>query len=221
MITILIHSTDKTRRDTLSAVLAAQNCYTVAVVATTVASKSFFDSNCVDILLVDTNFCGDAIADFLLYCKEKDPLTWRVLLRDEQLTATYRILLSQVHGSLPVPSNRFELKRFVERIAIEFPQRPPVVEPVEEPGPVKKTVAERVTSLLEFISVSEPTQATVAELIAADREIARIVIKRINSPFYGLATRIESIDRAILLMGLNATIACLEESIADKPVQVA
>lgn len=218
MRTIVIHSADKKRRDALATVLKTVPDFSLSVVATTAATISLLSEQKVEILIVDTNHCSDDIAPLLQWCNANRPLLYRILLRDEHLSTTYKSLLSLVHGSLSIPSNGMELKRFVERIANDYPDNTPVPK-TSQPEKIVIPLKERITTLLEEIHETHPTQAVLSGLISSDAEIARLIIKRINSPFYGLANRIQSIERAILLMGTESAITCLSDAIAESEEQ--
>jgi diguanylate cyclase (GGDEF)-like protein len=57
--------------------------------------------------------------------------------------------------------------------------------------------------LLEAIQKPDPDLREIAGFISSDAALSAKVLKIINSPFYGLVSRITTIDQAIRLLGLN------------------
>lgn len=214
MRSIIIHSTDKKRRESLALVLKTIPDFTIAAVSTSTATISLLTDHKFDFLIVDTNYCCEDILNLFQWCKVERPLLYRIIIRDEHLTTTYKSLISHSHGSLTLPSNGIELKRFVERMSNEYPDNTPVKKVVAPEIPVVP-LKQRVSELIGDFHEKNPSQASLCEMISSDHEIARIVFKRINSPFYGLSNRIESIERAVLLMGMEGTITCLTDYIIE------
>lgn len=60
-----------------------------------------------------------------------------------------------------------------------------------------------VTDLMKERAKPEPDPGIAAKLISKDVSLSAAVIKAVNSPFFGLRTRVASVPQAITLMGLN------------------
>ncbi len=61
-----------------------------------------------------------------------------------------------------------------------------------------------VNQITQLIQSNRSNMAQIAAVIARDQAIASRVIRLVNSAYYGLKTRITSIQQAITLLGLNA-----------------
>jgi len=220
MRTIVIHSTDKRRGETLATVLNTIPNFTVYVVATTTATIALLTEKKIDTVLIDTDFCGDAILDLTEWCIKNQSHLWRIILREERISATFRMLLPRSHGSLHIPTNAFDLKRFVIRLGSDFPiprEKKSYLSPVK----MAPSVSERITTLLSKLNSSTISLEQLKTLIVEDSLLPKIILNRINSPFYGLSSRVTSLERAILLLGTNGTLLFLAELLTDQQQQVA
>lgn len=61
-----------------------------------------------------------------------------------------------------------------------------------------------LTQLLRETRCDEPDFRRVGQLICGDVALAAAVVNSANSPFYGLRTRISSVQQALTLLGINA-----------------
>jgi len=209
----LVQSSDKGRRDTLVTLLKSFPDSVVYAAATSSAARSYIINNNISLILIDTDRSGDAVADFFQWCKSEYPKTYRVILREERISATYRILLPLAHGSLQVPSNRTELNTFYLRISRDFPEIIEIAEPEEptEDVPVVIPLPVRIDAILTRCTKEPPTQSELSTIIALDIDLSRLILNRINSPFYGLKNHITSPKQAVVLLGINGTILFLME----------
>ena len=73
--------------------------------------------------------------------------------------------------------------------------------------------------LLSALCQPEATAQSIARLISSEPGLAARVLKVANSPFYGVTRAIATIDRAVVVLGLDsvrgiAAAACLDRSLA-------
>ncbi|THB62846.1 MAG: HDOD domain-containing protein [Desulfovibrio sp.] len=61
--------------------------------------------------------------------------------------------------------------------------------------------------LVDVVNDSRNSAADVAEVIARDVDLSARLLKVVNSPFYGLASRIDTISRAVAVVGSNQLLA--------------
>jgi len=66
--------------------------------------------------------------------------------------------------------------------------------------PILPAVALKV---IEAVQKESPSLKEVAEIISVDPSLSAKVLKTVNSPFYGLANKIKSVNQAIIFLGLN------------------
>lgn len=60
-----------------------------------------------------------------------------------------------------------------------------------------------LTQLHEELQKDEPEIGTIADIISKDISISALVLKAVNSPFFGLRCKINSINQAVSLLGMN------------------
>ena len=92
--------------------------------------------------------------------------------------------------STMAPANQSALDEATERVAkdIRIPPCPAVL-----------------TALLREIRADDPDFKKVASLVSSDVGLAAAMLKTVNSPFYGLQRRVESVQQALGLLGLLST----------------
>ncbi|MEO0511586.1 MAG: HDOD domain-containing protein [Planctomycetota bacterium] len=66
------------------------------------------------------------------------------------------------------------------------------------------TLPEVTLKIIELVEDPDSTAAQLHELISTDPALCGRVLKVVNSSFYGLPGQVASIDRAIVMLGLNA-----------------
>ncbi|MFT4929987.1 MAG: HD-like signal output (HDOD) protein [Phenylobacterium sp.] len=62
---------------------------------------------------------------------------------------------------------------------------------------------EILTKIEEILQADEPNMMALADLVATDIGISSIVLKTINSPFYGMSRTISEIKQAVMLLGME------------------
>jgi HD-like signal output (HDOD) protein len=72
--------------------------------------------------------------------------------------------------------------------------------------PPRPRILEQIT---EEMQRKEPDLARLESIICADVSISGSLIKLVNSPFYGLRRRVESIQDALVLLGLDTVASCI------------
>ena len=60
-----------------------------------------------------------------------------------------------------------------------------------------------LTKIEEILSADEPDMTDLANLVASDIGVSSVVLKIINSPFYGMSRTISEIKQAVMLLGME------------------
>src|SRR5256885_10161274 len=88
--------------------------------------------------------------------------------------------------------------------AIASPQTNALVAEALKKVTTLSTLPEVTAKIVETVEDPKSTAASLHKIVAHDPALATRVLKVVNSSFYGLPGQIGSIERAIVLLGLNA-----------------
>lgn len=165
----------------------------------------------IDIILLDLETPIRGLKQLLKVIKLKFPQKYRIVIRCPRYKLNHRYFLEQAHSSFQEPENLSEMRNIVRKINTFCP-----VEEQEntahnnthgENGPI----AAFYTALYKDLCENECSYSYVLEKAVSNRELSKLILRRINSPYYGLQTTIKSVGRAIKLMGNDGVKAVLED----------
>lgn len=168
-------------------------------------------SKAVDIILLDLEAPIRGLRQLLKVIKLKFPQKYRIVIRCPRYKLNHRYYLEQAHGSFQEPENLSEVRNIVRKINTFCP--------VEEKNKAVQTPSQRshepidafYTALYRDLCESECSYSYVLEKTVSNRELSKLILRRINSSHYSLQTPVKSVGRAIKLMGNVGVKAVLED----------
>ncbi len=170
-------------------------------------------SGCVDTVFIDLVDPLPLLSALVSISRERFPSIYLIFIRSTDFSLEQRTLLSKGHGSFSSPKSHVELEGLLHRFNRDYPVR--VVE-YEEESELEITATERVEIFLSAFSVEQTSQKDLVEAIRYDSDLTQLLMNRINSPFYGIPSRISEVDQAVRLLGVNGVISLFEESLGEE-----
>ncbi len=165
----------------------------------------------VDIILLDLEAPIRGLKQLLKVIKLKFPKKYRVVIRCPHYELNHRYFLEQAHSSFQEPENLAEMRNIVRKINTFCP----VDEPItlnENSNTENAPIDIFYTSFYRDLCEQDCSYSYVLEKAVHNRMLSKLIIKRINSPYYGLYNTINSVGRAIKLMGNDGVKTLLEDT---------
>lgn len=175
-----------------------------------IAALNHLFSKAVDIIMLDLEAPIRGLKQLLKVIKLKFPKKYRIVIRSPHYQLTHRQFLEQAHSSFQEPVNVSEMRNLVRRINIFCPiEQSQTFSFIKE----EKTpeISEDMASLYRDLCDKECSYAFVLEKSLNNKSLSKMILKRINSPHYGLYKPVRSVGRAIKLMGNEGVKAVLED----------
>ncbi len=209
MRSLLFLSKDKERCESLAKAIEGIDDYSVLSSSSAQDAVTIVQSGYVDSVFVDLESPISQVEALLTISKERFPEIYLILIRGKEFVQEQRNLLNKGDGSFSRPQSRTELEGLLHRFNRDYPLiiKKVVVHEI--------TIQERVANFLATFHDVTPTQKQLTEGISADQKLTQVLIRRINSPFYGLPTRISTVAPAVRLLGVNGVLHLYEEFIKD------
>lgn len=215
MRSILYLCFDVKRCKTLAKAINGQAECSVVTARTVFDALAAIQSGCIDTIFIDLDSPVHKLNVLLQVATERFPSIYRIFIRGKEFDIQLKSILTRGHGSFPVPTSARELETIIEKLNRDYPIPP---KKVKKP---RITLEERVNAFLTTFSEIEPSQQHIVEQITHDEELSRILLSRINSPFYALPSRINNVDRAIRLLGVQGVFSLFDELRSHAKTQVA
>lgn len=163
----------------------------------------------VDIILLDLEAPIRGLKQLLKVIKLKFPQKYRIVIRSPRYQLTHRHYLEEAHSSFQKPENLSEMRNIVRKINTFCPIEKEDVSFEKTDG--EDPIDAFYTAFYRDLCESECTYSYVLEKVVSNRDLSKMILNRINSPYYGLYTPIKSVGRAIKLMGTDGVKALLED----------
>lgn len=135
---------------------------------------------------------------------EKGGCTIKSLLR-EKIESAGEVRLIHIWPGWPITEQDLKL-----RVDISMEPTPEKIRNLEVEQITKSVAGIQIppqptilTEIRQEQSKKNPNFGVIASLITRDVSLSAAILKTINSPFYGLKTEIDSIKKAVLLLGIN------------------
>lgn len=215
MRSILYLCFDIKRCKTLAKAINGQSECSVVTARTVFDALAAIQSGCIDTIFIDLDSPVHKLEVLLQVASQRFSAIYRIFIRGKEFDLHQRTILTQGHGSFAVPTSARELETIIEKLNRDYPLAP---KKVKKPT---ITLEERVNAFLTTFSEIEPSQQKIVEQITHDAELSKILLSRINSPFYALPSRINNVDRAIRLLGVQGVFSLFEELRSPAKTQVA
>ncbi len=208
------------RCDAISTVIKAQSGYYIFTAETAFEAIDVIKNRPVDTILVDLEQPVSKLDSLLQIAEANFPHIYRIFIRGKHFSIKQHSILSTGHGSFFIPSCKVELEGMMYKLERNFP----VVTDKKE-KPKKINMRERLIKFLVTFSNSDKLLIDFVEQIENDVELSKLLLNRVNSPHYALQSRIENVERAVSLLGIQGVISLFEETIQcsskDAAVKVA
>lgn len=215
MRSILYLCFDIKRCKTLAKAINGQSECSVVTAATVFDALAAIQSGYIDTIFIDLESPVHKLEVLLQVTAERFSSIYRIFIRGKEFDISQKSILTQGHGSFAVPTSAKELEAIVEKLNRDYPL---IKKKVRKP---KITLEDRVNAFLTTFSDVEPSQQKIVEQITHDAELSRVLLSRINSPFYALPSRVNNVDRAIRLLGVQGVFSLFEELRSPANTQVA
>jgi len=223
MRSILFIGSDTNRLKTLGKVFEAFSETSYAVATSAREAVVHIEQNTIDTVFVDLSCKAAQVHIAVNFILDRHPLAYLIFLRGGSVLQQDRHMLAQGHGSFRFPRNSSELQRLIYRMDKQYPI-PPValIKAAKEREKILDLTVEDVDdqpvlSFLEEVERSISPTMVIREILHR-RTLSKILLRRINSPFYGIPSQITSVDRAVRLLGVEGVFALFEESVETAQV---
>lgn len=201
----------------LAKVIESQQFFTAIAASSCKEAIHILKNHKIDTIIIDIEDRLPNLETLLQVCQARFPQIYRFFIRGTHLSPDARKLISYGNASFPMPTNSVELSNILNKILRDYP-----VEEIRAEDVVQKvTIEEKLSNLLATFEDMTPSFRYLYSCVNHDHELSRLVLNRINSPFYGLPSRVDSVDRAIRLMGVESVITLFDEIVKRSLAKVA
>jgi HD-like signal output (HDOD) protein len=126
---------------------------------------------------------------------------------NQHQTNTKKPVLKKAPAHYVTVTSEEDVQTFMEVYNLEW--KPPQDKEPELPSEIEKAISkiENISPLITDLSskLSDPdiNPKDISKIIITDQGLTSFILKRVNSPFYGLAQKVENIFNAIVFLGYN------------------
>jgi hypothetical protein len=171
---------------------------------------SILFSTSADSLLIDLENPVSDLEKTIITLSEQFSYLHRIALRGDKFSARQRFLIENSHSSFKSPKSLSEMRLFLNRIDTFFPVVSKYDNSIRETESTK--LENRVKDLYYLSNQEKPTLNDIIEIVVSSRKISEVILKRINSSFYGLDSTVSIPARAVRLLGVNGIKEVLEDN---------
>lgn len=167
-------------------------------------------SSSADSVLIDLEFPVDDLSKIISTLSEQFSYLYRIALRGDKFSARQRGFIENSHSSFKSPKNLSEMRIFLNRVEAFFP-----VVPKYDSKSLNRNsrhLEYEVAELYRLVNLESTTINDLITIVQSNRKIAKAMIKRVNSSFYGLESQVSIPTRALKLLGLNGIKEVLQDN---------
>lgn len=164
----------------------------------------------VDVVVTDMRMPGMDGAELLMHVRARSPLTARVVLSGQSDHDAVFRAVGPAHQYLAKPTNIDDLTRVIDSVTS------PAGQPMEDRAlrlvgraEVLQSPPELVERVVQELDSPSGNYRGIAELVSEDVALTAAVMKLVNSAFFGHYGRVDSVEAAIGLLGVDMLRAVL------------